>query len=326
MGDDVDVLRSKGALNVLNLASAMAAILKQKNVVAVAAMGVPSITTALVGITWTRRFLAREGLDARFYSEFKSVAQEDDKELCVIQFVVQLIKSETPSPEKDEDWALTAIRPLGFIVGLEELKSFQEAFATFSPKSLPNMKIGASSSGNSAASVLVSQLRFFPGMHMLSCGESAGNNAFKTLCIARTYVREVRGYDLGLQCIHAPKDNIDGNCQLSIWNLLVKSQNFEGRAEFKVGQKTSAQDTGTACGYKLRAGGGLSLVAIGVPCVSKMFVVLSFARSFLEQHGLDVVGFPSFDSAQVTNPDGTPREMVRFRMNLVSFEKQRYQR
>lgn len=323
LGDDVDIFRSKGAINVLNLASAISAVLHKKQVVVVAAMGVPSITAALVSITWTRRFLIKEGLDLHFYPEFKSVQQENSNLLCVIHFIVKLTKSEAPH-QSNEPGQLAAVKPLGFIVPLEELKPFQDAFATFSPKSLPNMKIGAASHGNALASVLASQLRFFPGMHLLCAGEVAGTVSFKTLCIARTYVREVQGYDLGLQCIHAPSNFTDGNCQVSIWSLLVKYQKSGEKEDFKVNQKTSARDTGVACAHKLRKDGALSLVAMGVACVSKIFVVLSFARSFVERDKLDVVGFPYFDDARIQSDDGTTRDVVRFKMDLVLFNKKEH--
>ncbi|GMH32458.1 hypothetical protein BSKO_00292 [Bryopsis sp. KO-2023] len=322
IGENADVNRCKSVCNVLSVGTSMAASLKRYQASILKAIGAGAAASAVVSMTWARRNLLQTGFDMECYPEFVLLKMDDGKEVHGLRFLLNL--TEDGEAKSNSVKELAAVDHLKLKISAEELLDCGEAFSNFSTKSLPVVKVAKTSLGTPTAAVIVSQLRFYPGVHVLSTGLDANNQAFKALCVSRIYVNEHPGYDFGFQCIHAPPQNDDGICQLSTWGLLVKARQTDTESEeFRLNFNTSAKSMGAACGYRIRKGERVTCVGMGISCVSKMLVALSFARSFVERSGIDVIGFPLFDNVHLKQPDGSLKRVVRFKLEMVPFKRDR---
>lgn len=259
------------------------------------------VAQLIVASIWTRRLCLSYKTDIDCYP---SLMPSDRPSLphSLHQISLTLVQKSTEGESLDQR-QLLAVRPVVFSIPVDQLPAAEAAFSETVDVELPIVKIASQTHPNKAASTLMSFLCSTGGVQVFSTGSAANNQAMKAITVCRSYVRETDGYDVGFQCIHAPRDNRNGECQLVTWLRLMQDTSDQigalddDKIQFRIGNSNDAKLVGKSMASQIERNRRLDCMAVGTGAAGRSMVAVSHARIHLSQKQLDLVVLPNFDGA-----------------------------
>lgn len=283
-----------------------------------------AIAQSIVASTWTRRMLLSRKLDIDCYPFFKKIHDPQMPQGAWATCFTMAQRNATI--DLNDRKARLALRPIPFISVSKSLPTAEEAFSESVDVDLPIVKIGSETHPNRSAHTMITFLRSCGGVQVFSSGCEANHQALKSITLCRNYVRELPGHDLGFQCIHAPRENRDGACQVVTWIRLTTDMSptietsEEEKIQFRIGNTNDAKTVGIAMASQIEHCSRLDCLSEGVSGAARSLVAVSHARLYLAAKGLDCVAIPKFEEdAIVENLEHD--QMVRLRFDVFMFKK-----
>jgi stage V sporulation protein S len=138
---------------------------------------------------------------------------------------------------------------------------------------------------------------------LMAVGPQACNQATKSICIVRKYLKESEDVDIAFQpeFIHLHMDSADPSCGLSL--PLVKRARRAPAKDEKVAATTQTLKVASATDAKVLAGAianaarlsqRVQMIAIGAASVNQAVKGIAIARQYLETEGIDLTCRPEF--------------------------------
>eukprot|EP00210_Caulerpa_lentillifera_P000844 g817.t1 len=296
--------------------------LQKSDSVEIYAMGIRAISTSILAFIWSRRHCMTDGFDIDCYASFQQVPGLDPARF---KLILLTLVSRKMSKDLNSAKSEFAILPFQFSSSKMDLKSMMEVFGGKKNVDLPIVKISAETHPNKAASALITYLRSCNGVQLFSSGSIANNQAFKAITVCRNYIRELDGFDLGFQSIHAPRANRNGECQVVSRIQLIADtsqiiQSLEGeQIEFKIGNMSDAKNVGLAMAGQIKFSKRIHCAVSGAGAAARFLVALSHARIQLAPDKMDLVALPLFEASQLIN-ESTGRSLVFIGVEILSIQ------
>ena len=304
------------------LAKSMKAALSKQGRVDVLAMGTSALARCVIASIWTRRYCMSHRHDVDCYP---SVTKIDGLEDSKVHHATCLTLVERQMDEEVTDSkSIFAVRPPRFHLPVADLPPLEEAFSETLDVRLPIVKVAAETDPRKSAATFVTFLRTCAGVQVFSTGLAAHNQNFKSIAISRACVREIAGYDLGIQCIHSPRESRNGECQVVTWLRLMQDVSKRvalldaDKIVFRLNNTNDAKSVGTAMAAQIQFSHRLDCTAAGARAVARLLTALSHARLILADKQKDLVALPYFDMIPPTSGE---KPHVRLRCDVLLIHK-----
>jgi len=323
----VEAIRVCRETDMRGLSKSIKASLSKHGMVDVLSMGTVATARSIVASTWTRRMCIVHDSDVDCYASLRDVEGDSNPYKA---HVACLTMVERASDELKDARSRFALHSIQFETPIDRLGPVEEIFSESVDVDLPIVKISAITHPNRAASALIRYLRCAGGVQVFSSGCMANNQALKSITVARSYVREIVGYDVGFQCIHAPRDNRNGECQVVTWLRLMSdmSKNVAeldaSKVHFTIGNLNDAKSVGSSMAAQIEHCRRVDCTVSGIAAAARTLVAISHARMLLASKKLDLVALPQFESIPVVF-DLQKQEFIRLRFSLLVFKCDRSQ-
>lgn len=315
-----EVLRVRRDTDMRALAKLIKHSLWHFSTVEVHAMGSGALAISILAFIWSRRLCMMDGVDVDCYPSYQNIPGLDPAKFKLLSLILvrRQISTELHSPKSQ-----FAILPMQFPISKEGLRPMEEVFNGVKNVDLPIVKISSDTQPNKAASCLLTYLRSCNGVQLFSTGCLANNQALKAITICRTYIRELSGFDLGFQSIHAPRMNRNGECQVVnrvqlIADASSKLQSLEGdQIRFKVGNNSDAKIVGEAMAGQIKFSRRIHCSVIGIEATARFLVALSHARIQLAPEKIELVALPRFENSTFM-VESKVKNLVSIRVDILA--------
>lgn len=167
---------------------------------------------AMVAFTWARRLTLPSNNDLECASEFKSIKNANNID-GIASMLCFTIRNKFMLRYITDEFERFAIDRIPFKI-MNDV-SLSKRFEGIGDLDLPVVKIAATTQPNKAAGTILTHLRYYGGVQLFATGIDANNQCIKTLSVCRNCVIEQDDVDLAFKCMHAPRENTNGDCQVN---------------------------------------------------------------------------------------------------------------